>query len=88
MGLSIEKTDLCNFADDNTPLSSGDILSVTMKSVEHDMKILLRWFNLNLLKTNTGKFQFMILGKSMRPKYCITVGLISVKKQIMWRYKE
>ena len=44
------------------------------------MKILLRWFNLNLLQGNPGKFQFMIFRKSGRPKYCLTVGSINVEK--------
>ena len=44
------------------------------------MKIFLRWFNLDSLKVNPGKFQFMMLGKSLRSKYCLTIGLIDVKE--------
>ena len=44
------------------------------------MKILLRWFNLNSLTKNPGKFQFMILRKSLRPKYFLTIGPINVKE--------
>ena len=44
------------------------------------MKIFLRWFNLDSLKVNPGKFQFMMLGKSLWSKYCLTIGLIDVKK--------
>ena len=57
----------------------GNNLSVILESLEHDIKILLRWFNLNSLKVNPGRFQFMILGKSLRPKYCLTIGRINVK---------
>ena len=42
--LFIEKSDICKFGDDNTLFSCGDNLSVILKSLEHDMKILLRWF--------------------------------------------
>ena len=35
---------MCKFADNNTLFSCGDNLSVILKSLEHDMKILLRWF--------------------------------------------
>ena len=42
--LFIEKSDICKFADDNTLFSCGDNLSVILKSLEHAMKILLRWF--------------------------------------------
>ena len=44
------------------------------------MKILLRWFNLNSLKVNPGKFQFMIFGKTLRPKHCLTIGPINIKE--------
>ena len=40
--LFIEKIDICKFADDNTLFSCGDNLSVILKSLEHDMKTLLR----------------------------------------------
>ena len=42
--LFIEKSDICKFADDSILFSCGDIFSVILKSLEHDMKILLRWF--------------------------------------------
>ena len=35
---------------------------------------------LKLLKANPGKFQFMILGKSLWPKYWLTIGPIHVKE--------
>ena len=38
--LLIEKSHICKFADDNTLFSCGDNLSVILKSLEHDMKIL------------------------------------------------
>ena len=42
--LFIEKSDICKFADDSTLFSCGDNLSAILKRLEHDMKILLRWF--------------------------------------------
>ena len=51
-----------------------------MESLEYDMKILLRCFNLNSRKANPGKFQFMTHGKSLRPKYCLTIWPINVKE--------
>ena len=32
-----------------------------MKSLDHDAKSFLRWFNLNALKVNPRKFQFMMI---------------------------
>ena len=43
------------------------------------MKILLRWFNLNSLKANPGKFVY-ILGRRIQPKYCLTIGSVDVKE--------
>ena len=59
----IDKTEICNFADDNTIYDCGEDLSNILENLKHDMKILLKWFRINSLQTNTGKFQIMILGK-------------------------
>ena len=57
-------------------LSNFTNLSVILKILEHDMKILSRWLNLNSLKANPGRFQFIIHGKSLRSKYFLTNGPI------------
>ena len=49
--LFIEKPDLCKFADNNTLFSCGDYLSLILKSLEHDMKILLREFKFTYSKS-------------------------------------
>ena len=48
--------------------------------VGRDMKNLLRWLNLNFLKANPRKLPLMILGKSLRPKYCTAIGKVNVKE--------
>jgi hypothetical protein len=60
--LFIEKTEICNFADDNTIYSCGHDLSLLVNHIIHDMKIVLKWFTINSLKANPDKFQFMVLG--------------------------
>ena len=75
----LKKSDICNFADDKTLFFCGDNLSVILKSLEHD-KILLGWFNLNSLKFSPGESQFMIFGKSLQLKYCLTIGPINAKE--------
>ena len=50
------ETAICNFADGKTLFSCGDNLLVVLKNLEHNMKILLKWFSLNSLKANPGKF--------------------------------
>ena len=60
----IENCEICDFVDDNTLYSSGTELSSILEN--------LKWFRINSLKANPGKFQFMILGK----KQCNKVKLI------------
>ena len=36
-----------------------------LENLKHDLKIL-KWFRINYLQANPGKFQFMILGKKKR----------------------
>ena len=62
----IEKSEICNFADDNTIYDCGKDFSNILENLKHDMKILLKWFRINSLQANPGKFQFMILGKKNR----------------------
>ena len=62
----IKKGEIGNFADDNTIYDCGKDISNISDNVNHDMKILLKWFRINSLQANPGKFQFMILGKKER----------------------
>ena len=59
----IEKSDICNFADDNTLYSCGANLKTVLGNLEHDASKLLYWFKINSMKANPEKFQFMILSK-------------------------
>ena len=59
----IEKSENCNFADDNTIYECGEDLSNILGNLKHDIKILLKWFRINSLQANPGKFLFMILGR-------------------------
>ena len=45
-----EKSDICNFADDNTLYKSSPSLSVVLNCLEHDITIVLNWFKINPLK--------------------------------------
>ena len=63
--LFIEKTEVCNFAD-NTTYDCGEDLSNILENLKHDLITLLKWFRINSLQGNPGKFQFMILGEKKR----------------------
>ena len=60
----ITKSEVCNFADDNTIYSFGSDLDKIFKNLTNDMKNILAWFEINSLKANPSKFQFMVLGKT------------------------
>ena len=49
----IEKSEICNFADDNTIYYSGEDLSNVLENLKHDMKILFKWFRINSLHFNS-----------------------------------
>ena len=52
----IEKTEICNFADDNTIYDCVEDLSNILENLKHDLNILLKWFRINTLQANPGKF--------------------------------
>ena len=58
----VSKSDICNFADDNTLCSCGKMLGDILYNLMIDLGHILKWFKVNSLKPNPGKFQFMILG--------------------------
>ena len=64
--LFIERTNICNFADDNTIYSCNINLQTILKDLKFDMQNILKWFKVNSMKPNPKKFQFIILGKSIR----------------------
>ena len=58
----VSKSDICNFADDNTLSSCGKMLGDILHNLKFNLGHILKWFKVNSLKPNPGKFQFMILG--------------------------
>ena len=59
----IEKSDICNFADENTLYSCGADLKTVLENLKQDASKLLYWFKINSKKAIPEKFQFMILRK-------------------------
>ena len=57
------KCDISNFAVDSTIYSCNKLLNNILVNLCFDLKGVLMWFKVNLLNPNTGKFQYMILGK-------------------------
>ena len=60
----IEKTDICNLADNNTIYSCAKSVKNVIENLQSDLKIALNWFENNQMMANPGKLQFMILSKN------------------------
>ena len=58
----VEKSEICNFADDSTIYSCGKDLSKTKEDLICTTKNILKWFRLNSWVANPEKFQVMIVG--------------------------
>ena len=54
---------VCNFSDDNTLYYCGETTENVIKSIQSDLKIVLKWFRNNQLIANLGKVKYMFLGK-------------------------
>ena len=78
--LSITRTNICNFADDNTIYSSNINLQTILKDIKYDMQYILKWFKVNSLKLNPKKFTFMILGKSTRQSIVLNIKNIKIRE--------
>ena len=80
--ISYKKNLLCNFADDNTIVSNGVNLSEIKNNLQEGLDVTIKWFELNSMKANPDKFQFIILnrnGKSIDTE--LNVGKIAIKNK-------
>ena len=75
----VEKSEICNLPCDNTVYSCGKDLAKIKKDLICTMKNVLKWFMLNSLKANPGKFQFMILGDKACYKHILKINSICVQ---------
>ena len=75
----VEKSETCNFADDNTMYSFGKDLPKIKEDFICTMKNVLKWFRFNSSKSNAGKFQFMILGDKTCYEHNLKITLACVQ---------
>ena len=76
--LFIERTNICNFADDNTISRCSINLQTILKDLKFDMENILTWFKVNSMKPNPKKFQFMVLGRSTRQSIIVNINNIKI----------
>ena len=74
----VEKTSICNFADDNTIYSCTNTVKNVMSNLQDDLVKVLSWFSSNHLVANPEKFQMMFLG-CKNDDLTIKVGNITIK---------
>ena len=72
--LFITKSEVCNFADDNTLYSCNRNLEHVFSNLKYDLRNVLDWFKIDSLKANPGKFQFMVLGVKNIVHFTINVN--------------
>ena len=59
-----DKTDICNFADDNTIYSCANTIAEVTSNLKKDLSKILSWFRSNLLAANPAKFQMLVMGEN------------------------
>ena len=69
----IIRSDVCSFADDNTLYSCDKKLENIFVNLKIDLKNVLYWFQVNSLKANPGKFQFLILGDKKNNSFVLNI---------------
>ena len=74
-----EKSEICNFTDDNTIYSCGKDLRKIKEDFLCTVKNVLKWLRSNSLKANPGKFQFMILGDKTCYKHILKINKTCVQ---------
>ena len=81
----IQKSNIFNFADDNTLYSCSQDLQTVIENLTYDVKNVLTWFRINSMKTNPKKFQYLILSKTRRPEYNFLIDSNVIMSPLMWK---
>ena len=75
----IERTNIWNFAVDNTIHSCNINLQTILKDIKYDMQNILKWFKVNSVKPNPNKFQFMIFTRQYIIRESSSVVLLGLR---------
>ena len=76
--LSIQETDICNYADDTTIYTCDIRLENVISRLENDSKIIIDWFRNNYMKLSEDKCHFMIFGERTNQEVSINIGSCAV----------
>ena len=62
--------------------SCNEDLSAIFQDLVYDLKIVLNWFNINYLKANPIKSQFMVLARSISYSYVLNIYRVKISVSI------
>ena len=77
--LSIQETELCNYADDTTIYTCDMHLGNLISRLENDSQIIIAWFANNSMKLNKNKCHFGVFGVKTYQEVSIRIGSYTVK---------
>ena len=66
----VVKTDVCNYADDNTPYTCDMNLETLMNKLESATKNALDWFHSNGMELNPSKCKVLVCGHKLENMIC------------------
>ena len=73
MFLNIDKPDVSNCADNNPLYSFDKKLKYVFSHLKYYLKNVLNWFQVNSLKADPSKFQFMTLGDIQKLSFVLNI---------------
>ena len=71
---SIQKSEVCNFANDNTLFCDDKNLDLVFLNLNSDLNNVMDWFKIDSLRANSGKFQFMVLAANNNDCFNLNVA--------------
>ena len=80
--LFVDKSKIANYADDNTPYAIESSIEKLIETLEKDTAILLKWFEINEMKSNNDKSHLLIVnnfGNKINVANNVITGENSVK---------
>ena len=72
--LSIQDTDICNYANDTTIYACDNNLDNVIARLDNDSNIIIQWFADNFMKLNTDKCHLLILVRNSNQQITVNVG--------------
>ncbi len=76
---SIDKTYICNYADDTTIHAFDKNLDNVIENLDSDSNLIIQWLPDDFMKLNTDECNLMVLGKSVNQSVKINIGNSSIE---------